>query len=64
MKVVIGMMTATKPGSIRLVSSRNTKKDRPRSSTSSMKRSDWVSQTSAASPVVTASSATANWRRM
>ena len=61
-KVVIGRITATKFGICRLVSSRNTRSDRPRLTTSSTKRSDWVSQISATSPVVTATSASSSWR--
>ncbi len=58
----MGRITATKPGISRLVSSRNTRKDRPRLTTSSTSFNDWVSQISATSAVVTAASATSNWR--
>ncbi len=60
----MGRITPKKLGSSRPVSSRKTQIDNPRSSTSSMNRSDWVSQTSAASPTVTAISDSPSWRMM
>ena len=58
--VVIGRITATKLGMSRPVNSMKTPSDRPWFTTSSTKRSDCTSQTSAVSPPVTAISASAS----
>ena len=57
-------MTATKLGISSPVSCRKTQSDSPRFTTSSTKRSDWVSQIRATSALVAATSAMANWRNM
>ena len=62
--VVIGNITATKLGISSPVNSKNTASDKPRLTTSSMNRSDCVSQISATSPPVTATSAISNCRRI
>ena len=53
-----------KLGISRPVSSTKTTRERPWFTTSSTNRSDWISQTSAVSPPVTAISAKASWRKM
>ena len=64
MKQVIGRMVATKLGTSSMVSRTNTNGESPWLTMIWMKRSDWVSQISATSPVVTSSSATSSWLKI